>query len=87
MEIIRILNLLSDKTRLKILRLLGEGEKSVSKIVKSSKLSQPTISHHLKKLEEAGLIIKRRYKKWVLYSTNLDFLRLFIKKLGLELDL
>lgn len=70
-----------------ILQSLREGEKSVSKIVKSLKLTQPTISHHLKKLEEAGLVIKRRYKKWVLYSTNLDSLRLFLKKLGIQLDI
>jgi len=87
MEIIKILDLLSDRTRLMILQSLREGEKSVSKIVKSLKLTQPTISHHLKKLEEAGLVIKRRYKKWVLYSTNLDSLRLFLKKLGIQLDI
>jgi ArsR family transcriptional regulator len=87
MEIIEVMNLLSDTTRLKIVRLLRKGEKNVSKIVKSLKLTQPTISHHLKKLEEAGLIIRRRYKKWVFYSVNIDLLRIFIKKLGIELDL
>ena len=87
MEILRILNLLGDRTRLKILQLLRKGEKSVSKIVQSLKLTQPTVSHHLKKLEEAGLVIKRRYKKWVIYSANVDSLKIFIKKLGLELDL
>lgn len=87
MEIIEVMNLLSDTTRLKIVRLLRKGEKNVSKIVKSLKLTQPTISHHLKKLEEAGLIIRRRYKNWVFYSVNIDLLRIFIKKLGIELDL
>jgi ArsR family transcriptional regulator len=87
MEIIEVMNLLSDKTRLNIVRLLRKGEKNVSKIVKSLKLTQPTISHHLKKLEAAGIIIRRRYKKWVFYSVNIDLLKTFIKNLGIELDL
>lgn len=84
---VKILSLLGDKTRLKILRLLREGEKSVSKIVKSLKLTQPTISHHLKKLEEAGLVVKRQYKNWVFYRLNESSLREFIKEFGLKLNL
>jgi ArsR family transcriptional regulator len=87
MEVVKILSLLGDKTRLKILRLLREGEKSVSKIVKSLKLTQPTISHHLKKLEEAGLVVKRQYKNWVFYRLNESSLREFIKEFGLKLNL
>jgi len=85
--VVKILSLLGDKTRLKILRLLREGEKSVSKIVKSLKLTQPTISHHLKKLEEAGLVVKRQYKNWVFYRLNESSLREFIKEFGLKLNL
>jgi len=87
MEVVKILSLLGDKTRLKILRLLREGEKSVSRIVKSLKLTQPTISHHLKKLEEAGLVVKRQYKNWVFYRLNESSLREFIKEFGLKLNL
>ncbi|MCK4225875.1 helix-turn-helix transcriptional regulator [candidate division WOR-3 bacterium] len=87
MEVVKILSLLGDKTRLRILRLLREGEKSVSKIVKSLKLTQPTISHHLKKLEEAGLVVKRQYKNWVFYRLNESSLREFIKEFGLKLNL
>ena len=87
MEVVKILSLLGDKTRLRILRLLREGEKSVSKIVKSLKLTQPTISHHLKKLEEAGLVIKRQYKNWVFYRLNVSSLREFVKEFGLKLNL
>ena len=87
MEINDILYLLADSTRLRILKILKKGEKNVSKIVESLKLSQPTVSHHLRKLEEAGLVLKRQYKRWVFYQVNKNLLKNFIENFGLELDL
>jgi len=87
METNEILSLLADMTRLRILKFLKKGEKNVSKIVESLKLSQPTISHHLRKLEEAGLVFKRQYKRWVFYEVNKSLLKRFIKNFGVELDL
>lgn len=87
MDVNCILNLLADNTRLKILKFLKKGEQNVSKIVETLKLSQPTVSHHLKKLEEAGLVLKRQYKRWVFYQVNKSLLKSFIKSFGLELDL
>ncbi len=87
MDVNDILSLLADSTRLKILKILKKGEKNVSKIVESMKLSQPTVSHHLKKLEEAGLVLKRQYKRWVFYQVNKSLLKKFIESFGLELDL
>jgi len=86
-EILKILPLLADETRLRILKLLKQGEQNVTKIVESLKLSQPTVSHHLRKLEEAGLVIKRQYKRWVFYEVNKNSLKKFIKNFGVELDL
>lgn len=86
-EILKILPLLADETRLRILKLLKQGEQNVTKIVESLKLSQPTVSHHLRKLEEAGLVVKRQYKRWVFYEVNKNSLKRFIKNFGVELDL
>jgi len=86
-EILKILPLLADETRLRILKFLKAGEQNVTKIVESLKLSQPTVSHHLRKLEEAGLVIKRQYKRWVFYEVNKNSLKKFIKNFGVELDL
>jgi DNA-binding transcriptional ArsR family regulator len=47
---------LSDPTRRAILARLTSGEETVSKLMEPFKLSQPTISKHLKVLESAGLI-------------------------------
>ena len=87
MDVNDILSLLADGTRMKILKILKKGEANVSKIVETLKLSQPTVSHHLKKLEEAGLVLKRQYKRWVFYQVNKSLLKSFIKSFGLELDL
>jgi DNA-binding transcriptional ArsR family regulator len=47
---------LSDPTRRAILARLADGEATVTEIAKPFQLSQPTISKHLKVLEDAGLI-------------------------------
>jgi DNA-binding transcriptional ArsR family regulator len=47
---------LSDPTRRAILARLADGEATVSQLMEPFELSQPTISKHLKVLENAGLI-------------------------------
>jgi DNA-binding transcriptional ArsR family regulator len=47
---------LSDPTRRAILARLASGEASVSELMEPFQLSQPTISKHLKVLENAGLV-------------------------------
>ena len=51
---------LADPTRRGILMQLARGEASVSALVGHFPLTQPTISSHLKVLESAGLISRRR---------------------------
>jgi DNA-binding transcriptional ArsR family regulator len=52
----RTFHALSDPTRRAILARLASGEATVSELVRPFALTQPTISKHLKVLEEAGLI-------------------------------
>ena len=59
-EIDRIFNALSDSTRRKMLLDLSQGTKSVSELGKSFKVSKQSISKHLKVLENAGLIHKKK---------------------------
>ena len=58
----RLLKALADPTRLRILSLLSryEGEVCVFEIVESFTLEQPTISHHLRILRDAGLVDCRK---------------------------
>lgn len=51
---------LSDPTRRAILARLADGDATVNELVEPFSLSQPTISKHLKVLENAGLISRRR---------------------------
>lgn len=51
---------LSDPTRRGIILRLAQGEASVSELAKPYGISLPAISKHLRVLEEAGLIFRRR---------------------------
>lgn len=64
----RFLKALSDSTRLKIIELLNVREMCVCEIMAALDLTQPTASHHLNLLENAGLLNDRREGKWVFYS-------------------
>ena len=61
---------LSDNTRQKIMMLCCCQELSVNDIVAASDVAQPTVSHHLKILRNAGLVSAKRRGKQVLYTLN-----------------
>jgi ArsR family transcriptional regulator len=64
---------LSDPVRLRVLSILAaapEGEVCVCEFVEPLGKSQPTISHHMKILSEAGMVQGDRRGKWVWYSLN-----------------
>lgn len=54
-----ILKALADESRLRILGLLASGERSVDELAELLDLRSPTVSHHLAKLREAGLVRAR----------------------------
>jgi len=66
----RIFEILGSKTRLKILEIISKEEKCVDFLSKKLKLSQPTVSYHLKLL--LGLDLVKQYKEaqWVRYKLN-----------------
>jgi DNA-binding transcriptional ArsR family regulator len=55
---------LADPTRRSILSRLAEGEATVSELAEPFSVSLPAISRHLKVLERAGLIVRRREAQW-----------------------
>ena len=62
---------LADETRQRILQmLLTQDELSVSDIVDTFHVSQPTISHHLSVLKQFGLVTSRKEGKQVFYAIN-----------------
>ena len=64
------LRVLADPARLRLLSLIGahaDGEACVCDLTAPLGLSQPTVSHHLKVLNEAGLVGREQRGKWVFY--------------------
>ena len=64
----RLLSLLADKTRLRILWLLAGGERAVGAMTAELGLPQPTVSHHLAWLRTMHLVSPRRAGKNVFYA-------------------
>jgi ArsR family transcriptional regulator len=69
-ELLMIFKALSDETRLRIIKLLEQGELCVCDIVAALDMVQPKVSFHLSALKEAGLIKDRKQGKWIHYSLN-----------------
>jgi ArsR family transcriptional regulator len=69
-----ILKALADKTRLRVLALLGNNEVCVCHIHDSLGLPQPAVSRHLAYLRRSGLVDVRRDGVWMHYrvATDLD---------------
>jgi DNA-binding transcriptional ArsR family regulator len=61
---------LADETRQKIMALCCCEWMSVNDIVEKTDVAQPTVSHHLKILKNAGLVKSRRKGKQVLYTID-----------------
>lgn len=68
----RIFKAFCDENRLRILELLQSGEKCACKLLNDLQISQPTLSHHMKILCDAGVVRGRRDGKWTHYSMDLD---------------
>ena len=68
-----LLKALADPVRLRLLSLVAsheDGEACVCDLNDAFDLSQPTISHHLKVLHEAGLLDRSKRGVWVYYRVN-----------------
>ncbi|MHB0914653.1 MAG: ArsR/SmtB family transcription factor [Thermoleophilia bacterium] len=74
-SLVAVFKALSDENRQKILLSLEEeGELSVGQLVERFNLSQPTMSHHLGVLRNAGLVNDRREGQFVIYAINRNWL-------------
>jgi len=64
---VKTMKALSDPSRVKIVKMLAGGEMCVCELREALGLAQPTVSKHLKVLEEAGLVASRKEGLWVNY--------------------
>ncbi|WP_020017196.1 ArsR/SmtB family transcription factor [Promicromonospora sukumoe] len=70
-EIARVFKALSDPTRVRLLSVIAAhdgGEACVCDLTEPVGLSQPTVSHHLKLMVDAGLLTRDQRGKWAYYS-------------------
>jgi ArsR family transcriptional regulator len=76
-KIAPLLKALADPVRLRLLSLVAShegGEACVCDLNDAFDLSQPTISHHLKVMHEAGLLEREKRGVWVYYRASRDAL-------------
>ena len=59
-----------DENRLQILQLLQDGERCACSLLEEMKITQPTLSHHMKILCDSGVVIGRKEGKWMHYSIS-----------------
>ena len=73
--LLRFFKVLADESRLKILGIVANRECSVEELAVLLKLKEPTVSHHLAKLRELGLVNMRPEGNTHLYKLNSEVLQ------------
>lgn len=69
-DMAKILKAISDPKRLRIIDMLSCGELCACKILEAFHITQPTLSHDMKVLIQAGIVNDRREGKNIYYSLN-----------------
>lgn len=64
---LKVMKALSDRSRIKIIKMLQAREMCVCELQAALELTQPSVSKHLRVLEEAGLVESRKAGMWVNY--------------------
>lgn len=79
------LKVLADPARLQLVSLIGaqpDGEACVCDLTVPLGLSQPTVSHHMKVLQDAGLLEREQRGRWAFYRLRPEGLRLLSRALA-----
>ena len=65
---------LGDPARVRLVNLLAraDGEVCLCELIEPVGLSQPTVSHHMKKLVEAGLVEREQRGRWAFFTLKRD---------------
>ncbi len=71
---LKIFKSLSDMSRLRIVQSLTQGDMYTELLAERLELTPSTVSFHMKKLEEAGLVVSRKEQYYTVYSLNRELL-------------
>src|SRR5699024_11634036 len=67
-----IFKLLGNETRLTMMKILDDHDCCVCEFVEIFQASQPSISQHIRKIRDSGLVKEERRGQWIFYSINKD---------------
>jgi ArsR family transcriptional regulator len=84
----RTLKALADPTRIRLLSMIAAhegGEACVCDLIEPVGLSQPTVSHHLKQLTEAGLVTREKRGIWAYFTIVPEAIESVTQHLGAHL--
>lgn len=71
-----------DENRIKILEMLKSGEMCACKLLEKLNVTQPTLSHHMKILCDAGIVEGRKEGKWTHYKISAKGMENAVSKLN-----
>ena len=71
---LKLFKCLSDTSRLRIVKALTSGEMYTELLAERLELTPSTVSFHMKKLEDAGLVVSRKEQYYTVYSLNREVL-------------
>ena len=71
-NMVLVFKALSDENRIRILKLLHNGEMCACKLLEALDVGQSTLSHHMKILFDSGLVSVRKDGKWMHYSICIE---------------
>ncbi|MEX2685033.1 MAG: ArsR/SmtB family transcription factor [Candidatus Sigynarchaeota archaeon] len=77
----------SNDIRLLIYRLLAKESLCTCALAQIFEMTEGSVSHHLKKLEQAGLIIGQKKGRYTIYSTRINLLKKFKQDAKVESDI
>ncbi len=83
-SLLRFFKVLGDESRLKIVGILAQDERSVDELAAMLNLKEPTVSHHLAKLKEIGLVSMTPEGNRRRYRLEVGALRLLSKEILME---
>lgn len=69
-DLVKVFKALSDPMRVRILKILEKKKMCVCELTEVLKIGQPSVSHHLKILKDAGLVIDLRNGLWIDYELS-----------------
>lgn len=87
-QLARVFKALGDPTRVRLISLIAAGEGAeacICDLTEPVSLSQPTVSHHMKLLVEAGLVTREQRGKWAYYRLIGDTFDALRRAISLDL--